>query len=344
MMMAQEEVADIHNETSFSDFVSEQDSRLYKEGFIIPLTVEDSGISIDGAPVLYAIGDLLDGRGTRKLAVISYHKGEIGQYRIESMAHSDANGDLKPLGQEYILWVDDSQENVVREMGERLGDQSYILSHPQLRGTPMDKKTAKSIRWPWGGRVNEATVLLSGSDPESQIVRLVTINGGGYILRGEFQDRMPEEFKIPNGGYGDIQDWAYVAVVYPSVFPPNKVVEAEKNIRDFAPRAWEEFHQTELRPGQSLAKDRQNFYSRHKNDLIEVCAFRGHGDMVKVGATEGGNPNAEGRIFLIPTEEYEKGFVDEVSGRRMAAFVVDPDKYQEIPKAPAADTGVSPSS
>lgn len=341
--MTQQEVADIHNETSFADFMSEQESYIFKEGLIIPLTVEESGISIDGAPVLYAIGDLLDGRGTRKLAVLSYHKGEIGQYRIESMAHSDVNGDLKPMGQEYILWVDDSMKNVVREMGKRLGDQSYILSHPQLRGTPMDKKTAKSIRWPWTGRVKEVRVLSSSDDQTSQIIYLVTTKRSGYVLRGEFQDKMPKEFKTPNGGYGDIQDWAYVAVVYPSVFPPNKVVEAEQNIRDFSPREWEVFRQTELRPGESLTKDTQNFYRRHKGDLIEVWACIGHGDMMKVGATEGGNPNAEGRIFLIPSEEYEKGFVDDFSGRRMSAFVIDPNKYQEIPKQPATDSAVSPS-
>lgn len=192
---------------------------------------------------------------------------------------------------------------------------------------------------PWG-RAQSAQNIIRG------VGWVSTAGHGGYRLCSGRNRQVPEYMRREDGWYEEDCDWAIVAVVFEELLLASNDADIKRiirsgahkeTLRDWHPKAYEQFYGVPLRPGESYLNDERLFFEEHANDLLVISASGDwHGSvpegMVGVVARVGGRgaarkPEAAGpdRYFLVPKDEYDK--------RNRFGFVVDPARHQEIEQA-----------
>ena len=152
-----------------------------------------------------------------------------------------------------------------------------------------------------------------------------TASHGGYKVTK--QKAMPEALRNETGWYEEDCEWARVALGLPELFTTYEKKVAEWTLRAYEPNVWEAFYGRTLLPGESRARDDERFLEANKDRLLVISASSHDENLVKVYATLGGARSAglKQHIFLVDRGEYERN--------RAAAFVIDPERHQEITDA-----------
>lgn len=175
-----------------------------------------------------------------------------------------------------------------------------------------------------------------------------TPSHGGFHVCPTLNATVPDYMRCKDGWYEEDCDWCIVAIIFPHAFTERAKVSqwqadhlasdlesARNTFRNWKPDAYERFYGVELKPGESMVRDEENFYKAHANDWLVTCA---RGDwaegvpagMVGVCAVIGGrwwrdknrDRAAEERTFLVPAAEYKNS--------RAFSFIVDPARHQQI--------------
>ena len=173
------------------------------------------------------------------------------------------------------------------------------------------------------------------------IVNYSTAGHGGIHLTRSRVASMPAALQLylqKTGGItskGDAwleedEQWAFACIAFPSEFDERDQKYAERTLRDSFPDAWEAFYGRKLSPGESVERDRETFYSAHRESLLVITAWGSWAPnvpkgMVGVCARKGGwqQPSDGTESFwLVPDAEYE--------ARTGLAFVVDPTRHQAM--------------
>ncbi len=149
-----------------------------------------------------------------------------------------------------------------------------------------------------------------------------TASHGGYKVTR--QKAMPEALRNETGWYEEDCEWARVALGLPDFFTAYEKKVAERTLRAYEPNVWEAFYGRTLLPGESRARDDERFLEANKDKLLVISASSHDENLVKVYATMGGARSADLKphIFLVDRGEYERN--------RAAAFVIDPERHQDI--------------
>ncbi len=152
-----------------------------------------------------------------------------------------------------------------------------------------------------------------------------TASHGGYKVTK--QKAMPEALRNETGWYEEDCEWARVALGFPELFTAYEKKAAEETLRAYEPNVWEAFYGRRLLPGESRARDDERFLEVNKDKLLVISASSHNENLVKVYATVGGvrSSDLKQHIFLVDRGEYERN--------RAAAFVIDPERHQEITHA-----------
>lgn len=186
---------------------------------------------------------------------------------------------------------------------------------------------------PWGASQHSRKIATG-------LVRYGTSSHGGIHVSRTRVESMPPKLrplaeargiKSPTGGLWleEDCDWCFAALAFPNEFPAEYAESAEKTLRMTYPTDWELFFGRKLLPGESTARDREDFYKQHENDLITLSAWGSWAEhvpegFVGVSVCKGGiwKPDMESSYWLVPQDEYEAD--------RSFGFVVDPSRHQQI--------------
>jgi len=152
-----------------------------------------------------------------------------------------------------------------------------------------------------------------------------TASHGGYKVTK--QKAIPEALRNETGWYEEDCEWARVALGFPDLFTAYEKKAAEQTLRTYEPNVWEAFYGRTLLPGESRARDDERFLEANKDRLLVISASSHDENLVKVYATLGGarSVGLKQHIFLVDRGEYERN--------RATAFVIDPERHQEITDA-----------
>jgi hypothetical protein len=196
-----------------------------------------------------------------------------------------------------------------------------------------------NIETPWG-KADSVEIIADG------IYTVSTPSHGGILLLPERLAAMPDYMGRPlfldlYATYEEDCDWCMPAIVFEKEFRAyyaarsinanHALRDAQSTLRHWHPEAYQTFYGITLKPGESYIRDEQRFYAENKDSLLTIAAYGDWKDgvpkgMVAVSARPGGRANkdiAPTRYFLVPKNEYTPA--------SRFPFLVDPDKYQEIP-------------
>lgn len=199
--------------------------------------------------------------------------------------------------------------------------------HEQKLALKRERRSA-STSTPWG-QAQGATRYARG------VTSYDTARHGGFRLSPSRNERVPEYMRDPKGWYEEDCDWSIVAMTFPDLFTDLEREMAEKTFRNHYPDQFERFAGRALSPGESMERDRRDFFAKHREDYLAIAASRDddHPGMAKVWATKGGErqtfngPPVDEKLFLVPLEEYST---------RGIAFVIDPERHAPYPEAKPA--------
>lgn len=195
---------------------------------------------------------------------------------------------------------------------------------------------------PWGV-VQHVTKIAPG------IRRVSTASHGGIMLSAGKNALMPDYMRNENGAYEEDCERAKVEVFFEKEFreyvartpwmiekgsTPDKYMEdSYRTFKNWLPDEYEQFFKVKVTADESAMRAQQVFEVENKNNLVTVSAVGDWAEGVPDGfvcvvATLGGLTPGENRYFLVPSAEYKHP--------RGGGFVVDPSKYQEIPRISGA--------
>ncbi|MCA1867934.1 hypothetical protein HW571_19845 [Agrobacterium genomosp. 3] len=174
-----------------------------------------------------------------------------------------------------------------------------------------------SCSTPWG-MSQSATIYGPG------IVSHTTAGHGGFHLSSVRNIAVPSALRNDTCWYEEDVEWAVVAHAFPELFTGYERRTADETIRHSWPEFWETVHGRSLAPGESRAKDRQEFESIHADNWIVTSAIfsKHHTGMTEVVARRGterkiGEPE---RRYLVDSAQY--------AGRGPFGFVIDETRHQ----------------
>lgn len=105
-------------------------------------------------------------------------------------------------------------------------------------------KSEQSAATPWG-LSQESVEIMNG------IVRYSTASHGGYFLMKAQNKQVPHYFKAitymqlgKQGWYEEDEDWAIVAVVFPSCFHKDQLGRAQQILKRRQPKLWLKFQKS----------------------------------------------------------------------------------------------------
>lgn len=178
-------------------------------------------------------------------------------------------------------------------------------------------QTRMSTSTPWGGS-QMAVIYAKG------VVSHSTAGHGGFHLSADRNAKVHLLLRKETPWYEEDCEWAIVAISFPELFTGHERSLAEKTVRNTWPDAWEMIRGCVLAEGESWAKDRRAFDTRHAADHVVASAILSdqHPGMTEVVAGVGGNRRSgDERRFLVPSDEY--------AGRGRFGFVIDPARHAE---------------
>ncbi|GBQ85128.1 hypothetical protein AA14337_3000 [Acetobacter malorum DSM 14337] len=231
-----------------------------------------------------------------------------------------------------------------REMSQIIADIEAQITTPEFRGHSLtaDEISDMGREATWEGaqeRMDEVRIIrVDANSGRPDILYAATGGGGGYILRGSAQKNMPEYLRlgdIKEGFYEIGTDWMRVATIYPDYYTPRQQKTAESGLRNLFPSAWETHYDQRLLPGESFARDKEDFLIAHADDLImmQARASPGNDSLMIVTAVPGGDLTLMGtdqeKTFVMPYSDIYDGGEAASPGRDLGVVLVDPTKYPE---------------
>jgi hypothetical protein len=188
---------------------------------------------------------------------------------------------------------------------------------------------------PWGA--SQGTTKIAPG-----IVSYSTAGHGGIHLSKTRVGKIAEPLKsyVMNSGWvtkkGDAWleedcDWCIAALAFPSEFPEEHVISADRTMKNYYPDIWEKMNGRQLEKGESRTRDEQNFLAEHKDDYLVISAWGSWAmhvpeGMVGVCAIKGGHRNYKGdssyTYWLVPELEYQ--------ARAGLYFMIDPIKHVKL--------------
>lgn len=184
---------------------------------------------------------------------------------------------------------------------------------------------------PWG-KPQSTTIIIPG------ILIVTTASHGGIHVNPTYQKRIPAYMRSANGWYEEDSQWSipYVALEHeirnqcPDTdreLHNKNIAAAHETLKGAYWRFYELFFNTELRPGESMSKDEEQWQVTNRNEYQVLSAWGDWHesvptDMVALYCQLGGRDNPHGltRYFLVPSNCYTGGhFLAEYSYHRMCA-------------------------
>ena len=177
---------------------------------------------------------------------------------------------------------------------------------------------------PWGA-IDSVTELAPGA-------WFVTTPSHGGIKLDLKRFPMPKEFQLHHmnelGWYEEDCEAALVVIVYPSLFKPGALEEAEFMVKSVYPHEYMAYTKIEVKLEESYQLRKEKFAVDHKNDWVVVSALGMQDGNVKCIAALGGRDNNyhydRVKAFIVPKEEYNPG---------ENGFVIDTKRHKEVPNA-----------
>lgn len=174
-----------------------------------------------------------------------------------------------------------------------------------------------SCSTPWG-MSQSATIYSQG------IVSHATAGHGGFHLSSDRNLGVPSTLRNETCWYEEDVEWAVVAHTFPELFTGYERRTADETIRHNWPEFWETVHGRTLAPGESRARDRQEFESIHADDwIVSSAIFSAHHTGMTEVVARRGTARTIGEVerrYLIDSEEYAR--------RGPFGFVIDEARHQ----------------
>lgn len=179
--------------------------------------------------------------------------------------------------------------------------------------------TRKIERSPWG-KVQSQTEWADG------IISVDTASHGGFKLSRARNATVPKSFRRAGGWYEEDCEANIVLYFFHEVFA-DRIADcrnkAEKSLKTWLWREWEEYTGRPLEPGESRLKDEARWLEEHADNWVSFSAWGSwHSDVPDgmVGLCARRKTTGEERYFLVPKDSYQN-----------MRMVIDPALYQEIP-------------
>lgn len=179
---------------------------------------------------------------------------------------------------------------------------------------------------PWG-TAQHKTVIARG------IIFYGTARHGGFHVSSKLNASMPDALRNEDGWYEEDCEYAKVVLAFPRFFNAEQQKTAKDTLRIYYPHAYEAFTGVKLQPGESRAKDEEDFYNAHLADYVAISASSAPGGFVNVLAAIGGRKQvapydwdeATAKVFRVPREDYDAWR----KNNAFLPFVVELGKYEE---------------
>lgn len=172
---------------------------------------------------------------------------------------------------------------------------------------------------PWG--------KIDGVDTIAEGIWVFSTPGhGGVKLSRKRQNEMPAIFRKQGGWYEEDCEAALVVLGLQRYFSQEKVVQAEKSVKDWFPDQYETWSGTVIPIHESRTKTKRKFDEDNYHNFVTISAY---GDWQKnvpinmVGVVAKQNSTGIEKYFLVHKDEYQN---------RKTSFVINLDKHQEVEK------------
>lgn len=190
------------------------------------------------------------------------------------------------------------------------------------------REISSSTMTPWG-KSQGATVYV-----EDGIYDHSTSSHGGMKVYAKLNKLIPEPYRNQDGWYEQDSEYAKVIVSLPQFFTKRELTKALDTVINWYPDEYEKVTGNRLHAGQSRVRDEQLFHAKHARDWIGIAATNVEDgkNLTAVIASIGGersryengrNITVETKTFMVPREEYSKGW-------QPYGFVIDESKHPEF--------------
>lgn len=179
-------------------------------------------------------------------------------------------------------------------------------------------------RSPWG-KIQDVQDLADG------VWFVSTSSHGGIKLSRKLQNEMPECLRQKTAWYEEDCEASLVMVGLQRYFHEEKwqksINEAHQSAKNWFPDEYHAFTKQPVPVEESYVLTKRKFSEDNKNNYVTTaCWGDWHQDvpkgMVACFATIGGDRTTQGKLFLVPEQEY--------ATRTIGGFIIDTNKYQEI--------------
>ena len=175
------------------------------------------------------------------------------------------------------------------------------MDNPQvIEPVEIDPPTIK--RSPWGTVQNQYSF-------GPGIEQISTASHGGFKLNAKMNKKIPEIFRRPNGWYEEDCECSIVIHFLPDYFPTNYKVEAEKSLKCWFWKEYEQYFGTVVSMEESFNKKRTILEEANThNFLVRSACGDWHDNVPKgfVGVTAKKAKTGEEAHFLVPASEYDQ--------------------------------------